>query len=210
MESARLRAFGSQSTMARGPSPSHHQDSSLPYSQAPAVSVRLLCCGTMKLLRLPILSRRPSFVGLDVDTLASAKDDVGSPKFPENPSVPMPCSRTPAEPRCLAFAALRCCPPSTERGGPRRPWSFRSSITRPQYWLFTLRAAIADDDAKLASGGWPIFPGWDSTLPTEFSREVSAFRLPLPLSFLGAICYLLLDFFGCGSPCPPVVDSFPK
>jgi hypothetical protein len=189
MESARLRAFGVSEYPTRDPAPSHHQDSSLPYSQAPAVSVRLVSTGTMKLLRLPILSPRPPFVGLGGDTLASAKDDVGSPKFPENPSVPMPCSRTPAEPRCLAFAALRCCPPTTEPGGPRRPGGFRCSITRPQHWLFTLRAAIADDDAKLASGGWPLFPGWDSSLPTEFCWEVSAFRPPLPLGFasLGAI-----------------------
>jgi len=123
----------------------------------------------------------------------SPQGTYGSHKFPENPIVPLPCSRTPAEPRRLAFAALRCCPPSTERGGPRRPWSFRSSITRPQHWLFTLRAVIADDDAKLASGGWPLFPGWDSSLPTEFYQEVSAFRLPLPLGLLVAISYLLLN-----------------
>ena len=183
MKSDPLRAFGSQSTTARDPIPPHHQDSSLPYSQAPAVSVRLLCCGTMKLLRLPIFSRRSPFVGLNGNTSDFPKDDLGSPKFPENPCVPVPCSRTPAEPWCLAFTAPRCCPPTTERGGPRRPWSFRSSITRPQHWLFTLRAAIADDDAKLASGDWPTFPGWDSSLPTEFCREVSAFRLPLPLGF---------------------------
>ena len=97
--------------------------------------------------------------------------------------MPMPCSWTPAEPRCLASTALRCCPPTTEREGPRRPWSFRSSITRPQHWLFTLRAAITGDDAKLASGVWPVFPGWDSSLPTEFWWEVSALRLPPPLGF---------------------------
>ena len=45
----------------------------------------------------------------------------GSPKFPENPIVPMPCSRTPAEPRCLAFPAPRGCPPTTVRRGPQRP-----------------------------------------------------------------------------------------
>ena len=30
---------------------------------------------------------------------------------------------------------------------------FRSSITRLLHWLFTLRAVLSDDDAKLASGG---------------------------------------------------------
>ena len=44
-------------------SPDYHPspDSSLPYSQAPAVSVRLISYGTMKLLRLPNFSRRLPF-----------------------------------------------------------------------------------------------------------------------------------------------------
>jgi hypothetical protein len=89
----------------------------------------------------------------------------GSLKFPENPTVPLPCSWTPAEPWCLAFTAPRCCPPSTERGGPRQPWRFRSSMTWLQHSLFTLRAAITGDYAKLASGVWPVFPGWDCKYP---------------------------------------------
>ena len=127
----------------------------------------------------------------------------GAPKFPENPIVPLPCSRTPAEPRCLAFAALRCCPPTTGPGGPRRSGVFRSSIPRPQHWLFTLRAAIAGDDAKLASGVWPIFPGWDSSVPTEFCREVSAFRLPLPLGFACRDSFSLLPWCKTHHTRPP-------
>ena len=45
-------------------------------------------------------SSRPAF---------SPKDADGSPMFPGNPNVPLPCSQTPAGPRRLAFAALRCC-----------------------------------------------------------------------------------------------------
>jgi len=43
--------------------PDYHPspDNSLPYSQAPAVSVRLLSAGSMKLLRLPDFSRRLPF-----------------------------------------------------------------------------------------------------------------------------------------------------
>jgi hypothetical protein len=175
--------------MARDPAPSHHQDSSLPYSQAPAVSVRLLSTGTMKLLRLPIFSRRPPFVGLDGNTLAAAKDDVGSPKFPENPSVPMPCSQTPAEPWRLAFTAPWCCPPSVELGGPRRHCSFRSSITRPEHWLFTLRAAITGDDAKLASGGGQPFPGGIPVYPLSSVGKFPPFGLPFPWALLGAIYF---------------------
>ena len=131
--------------------------------------------------------------------LGTPKDDVGSHKFPENPVVPLPCSRTPAEPRCLAFVALRYCPPTAERGGPRRPWSFRSSITRPQHWLFTLRAAITDDDAKLASGVWPIFPGGDSCYPLSSVGKFPPFSFPFPWASLVAIRSLLLNLLSLNS-----------
>jgi hypothetical protein len=38
------------------------------------------------------------------------KETYGSPKFPGNPSVSLPCSQTPTEPPRLAFTALWCCP----------------------------------------------------------------------------------------------------
>ena len=59
---------------------------------------------------------------------------------------------------------------------------FRCSITRLRHWLFTLRAAISGDYAKLASGRWPTFSGWD-WVPTEFLRAVSTFTLPLLQGF---------------------------
>ena len=107
----------------------------------------------------------------------------GISRVPVEPFAGMPCSQIPAEPPRLAIAASWCCPPL-----PRNRWtstlrSFRDSIARPSCSLCTLHAAITDDDAKLASGGWPTFPGWDSSVPTEFCREVSASRLPLPLGF---------------------------
>src|SRR5512147_697613 len=52
--------------MARGPAPSCHQDGSLPYSQAPAVSVRLLSFRYYEAATTAhIFSRRPSVLGLD-------------------------------------------------------------------------------------------------------------------------------------------------
>ena len=137
----------------------------------------------MKLLRLPVFSHRPSFVGLDGDTLSPPKDDVGSHKFPENPVVPLPCSRTPAEPWCLAFTAPRCCPPTRERRGPQRP-----RVISELYHTASALAVYAScrhhwRRRKTRFRGWPTFPGWDSSLPTEFCREVSAFRRPLPLGF---------------------------
>ena len=117
----------------------------------------------------------------------SPQGTCGSPKFPENPIVPLPCSRTPAEPRCLAFTALRCCPPIREPEGPRRPRAFRSSITRPQHSLFTLRAAISDDDAKLASGDGQSFPGGIPVCPLSSVGKFPPFGFPFPWGSLGAI-----------------------
>ena len=45
------------------------------------------------------------------------KDAHGSPMFPGNPSVPVPCSQTPAGPRPLATAGLRCCPRRSDYEG---------------------------------------------------------------------------------------------
>jgi hypothetical protein len=44
---------------------------------------------------------------------------------------------------------------------------FRGSMTRLLHSLSTLRAAITDDDARLASGGWLALTGWE-WLPTGF------------------------------------------
>lgn len=44
---------------------------------------------------------------------------------------------------------------------PRQFVTFRSSIARLQHSLSTLRAAFADDDARLAYGGRSTFPVWD-------------------------------------------------
>jgi hypothetical protein len=59
---------------------------------------------------------------------------------------------------------------------------FRGSITWLQSSLFTLRAALSDDDAKLASGGGSTFRVGFS-MPTEFIWRVSHFRAPLSQDF---------------------------
>ena len=113
----------------------------------------------------------------------------GSPKFPENPKVAMPCSRTPVEPRCLAFTAPRCCPPLRNAEGLDDHERFRSSITRPEHWLFTLRAAITDDDAKLASGDGQSFPGGIPRYPLSSVGKFPPFGFPFPWASLGASRY---------------------
>ena len=72
-------------------------------------------------------------------------------------------------------------PPLTPRRRLQRQISFRDSITWLWHSLSTLRAALLDDDARLASGWWLTFSGWD-WLPTEFFRAVSA-APPLLLGF---------------------------
>ncbi|MCX6929724.1 MAG: hypothetical protein NT154_41905 [Verrucomicrobia bacterium] len=50
-------------------------------------------------------------------------------------------------------------------------------MTRLQHWLFTLRAALSDDDAKLASGGGQLFPGGIPVYPLSSCREFWVFDL---------------------------------
>jgi len=61
----------------------------------------------------------------------------------------------------------RCCPRCDDDEGSYDLALFRGSITRLLHSLSTLRAAITDDDARLASGGWLTLTGWD-WLPTGF------------------------------------------
>ena len=136
---------------------------------------------------VPRSTRRVFFFPVSPISGLWSQGPCGAHKFPENPIVPLPCSWTPVEPRCLAFAALRYCPPTTERGGPRQPWSFRSSITRPQHSLFTLRAVITDDDAKLASGGGCPLPGGIPVYPLSSVGKFLPCGFPFPWASLVAI-----------------------
>jgi len=177
---------------AHTPSP----DSSLPYSQAPAVSVRLLSLGTMKRLRLPNFSHRSPFAGLSGDTLVDSavslpaipeskrpgqgvvlsgspiaglcsKDVFGSPMFPGNPIVLLPCSTTPAGPRRLAFTALRCCPRFSNNEGSSDAVDFGAlSHGFGTGCLRFLPPSLATRQNSLP--GVANLSGWDCSLPTEF------------------------------------------
>lgn len=54
------------------------------------------------------------------------KDAHGSPMFPGNPSVPVPCSPTPAGPRPLAATGLRCCPRRSDYEGSSNDHDFEA------------------------------------------------------------------------------------
>ncbi len=81
-------------------------------------------------------------------------------------------------------------------------YDFRGSITRLQSSLFTLRAVLSNDDAKLASGGGSTFRVGFSR-PTEFVWRVSHFRAPLSQGFSWREAILILDRF----PVFPVGDD---
>jgi hypothetical protein len=81
-----------------------------------------------------------------------SQGDHGSPKFPANSSDlcpalgprPAPCARSLRRSGVAPVIATAKAPTS---------YDFRGSITRLQSSLFTLRAVLTDDYAKLASGG---------------------------------------------------------
>ena len=60
-------------------------------------------------------------------------------------------------------------------------YAFRGSITKLLYFLSTLRANISIDYARLGSGCWSGFAGWD-WLPTGLLRRVSNMYICLQLS----------------------------
>ena len=67
---------------------------------------------------------------------------------------------------------------------------FRCSITRLRHWLFTLRAAISGDYAKLASGGGQPFPGGIG-YPLSSSEQFLLSRFPCSWAFHGATDILI-------------------
>jgi hypothetical protein len=105
-------------------------------------------------------------------------------------------SQVPREPHC-AFAMFsdsgRASVPSLHGTSVLPPdhRTRRASTTWELSELYRMASALAVYAScrhrwrrrKTRFRGWPAFPGWDSSLPTEFCREVSAFRLPLPLGF---------------------------
>jgi hypothetical protein len=82
----------------------------------------------------------------------------------------LPCAfallSDPAQPVRLAIAAFRCYPRCSDYEGHGTQSFFRGSITRLLHSLSTLRAVITADYARLASGWWLAFAGWDWS-PTE-------------------------------------------
>ena len=116
------------------------------------------------------------------------KDLSGSPKFPANPSCICPALRLRSDFHARPLRRFGVAPVSKTTKAPTTQY-FRSSITRLLHSLFTLRAALTDDDAKLASGGWPTLP---HGLSHTHRVRSESFRSALPLSQGFAWRHLLL------------------
>ena len=172
--------------MACDPTTPHHQDSSLPYSQAPAVSVRLLSTGTMKPLRLPTFSPGPSFIGLDRDTLGAPKDGFGSPKFPANPSDLCRALGPRPAPVALVITALGAWPLQLLPQRHQPDMTFEAlSHGFSHGCLRFVPSSRATTQNSLPVADQPFRVGF--SMPTEFVWRVSHLHaLPSPRAFLGA------------------------
>jgi len=143
------------------------------------------------------------------------KDAFGSPKFPANsfdlcPALgprTVPCARSSDSARMWSPQLL-----------PRRR---RPVMTfEAQSWLFTLRAALSDDYAKLASGGGSAFPGGVFHPHRVRLESFTLSRSPLPglllarssshygrlrvfvAHFVGALCRAVLRHVGFSTKWP--------
>jgi len=144
--------------------------------------VRRLSVGTMKQIRLPRALLPPlgsspcgaiPWVGLTVSLLEAGrptasrpgccsagsscpafgpKDAIGSPKFPANPSDLCRALGPRSAPRARSLRRSDVALAIATAKAPTR-YDFRGSIPRLKPSLFTLRAVLTDDYAKLASGG---------------------------------------------------------
>jgi hypothetical protein len=99
----------------------------------------------------------------------------GLPRFLEDPNARMPCSKTPAGPRRLAFRTLRCCLPHVSPRRLPRLVSFRDSIARPTCALCTLRSSSHPETTQhsVPVGGQPL-PGRDGYLLGPSARFQAA------------------------------------
>ena len=116
------------------------------------------------------------------------KDAFGSPKFPANPSVPLPCSRTPVGPRASLCTALRCWSPQNATS--RTPDDDMSFVAL-SHGLSTgclrfVPPSRTTTQNSLPAADRPFRVGF--FMPTEFVRRVSSLsRFPSPRAYLGAM-----------------------
>ena len=137
------------------------------------------------------------------------KGTCGSPKFPENPIVPLPCSQTPVKPWCLAFTAPRYCPRHRDEEGLNNIAAF--GALSPGLSTGCLRfvpPSLATTQNSLPGGGRP-FPGGIPVYPLSSGGKFPPLGFLFPWALLGATPFLLFPApFQHSSfqifSCPPV------
>ena len=186
----------------------HHQDSSLPYSQAPAVSVRLLSGGTMELLRRPrahpalcLSGIAPRALGL-TPHLRSPGGEVrhpgarvlftgptplrslvprtrGPPKFPANPSCICPALRPRSGLHARRLRRFGVVPAQPDGEDPGE-----TLISWLNHTAFALAVyASCRPHGRLRKTRFRRFARpfrVSLSMPTEFARRVSVSASPLP------------------------------
>ena len=116
----------------------------------PQTAVSLTCLGSRHTCAWSLVSRSQPDSGI------SRRPHAGSPVFPSNPLSLCPVLRSRWNLHASPISASRYCPSVTSVHGTSTMRSFRDSIARPHDLLSTLRAGIATDYARLASGGWLV------------------------------------------------------
>ena len=112
------------------------------------------------------------------------KETYGAPRFPENPTMPLPCSQIPAGPRRLAYLRRSgVAPVNSTSKAPARNILSRLNHTALAFTVYASCRPLGRR-RKTRFRGWLTFSGWD-WLPTEFFRAVSA-APPLSWAFPGA------------------------
>ena len=119
------------------------------------------------------------------------KGTCGSPKFPENPIVPLPCSQTPVKPWCLAFTAPRYCPRHRDEEGLNNIAAFGAlSHGLSTGGLRFVPPSLATTQNSLPGVGQP-FPGGIPVYPLSSVGKFQPFGFPFPWALLGATQFRL-------------------
>ena len=125
-------------------------------------------------------------VGIPVPEPEVSVETAGSLRFPSDPHVPAPCSRTPVGPRCAKpLRRLGAAPAWVNNGGSRDDGDFGARSHGIGTRCLRFAVEVAFPRARLASGCWLGFAGRDS-----FTRRVAmkGFRVRVSSSLLELTC----------------------
>src|SRR5712671_1369613 len=111
----------------------------------------------------PAPAKGPGTFGSGSSTTPAFKEmeTTGSPRFLENPDVPLPCSPTPAGPTHQAISMRRHGPRSGNDEGSKREVISGLNRTASALTVYASPGGSPAQDARLVSGCWPSSPRRD-------------------------------------------------